>query len=33
MNIVGNFIGGKTSVSTSNQTLPVYNPATGKADR
>ncbi|MBJ7223915.1 MULTISPECIES: CoA-acylating methylmalonate-semialdehyde dehydrogenase [unclassified Brenneria] len=30
MKIVGNYIGGKQRISTSNNTSPVYNPATGK---
>ena len=33
MTIVGNFIGGKISLSTSNETIPIYDPATGKAIR
>ncbi len=33
MNIVGNFIGGKTTHSASNETIPVYDPATGKVVR
>lgn len=33
MTIVGNFIGGKTSLSASNETIPVYDPATGKVVR
>ena len=30
MTITGNFIGGKTVTSSSNETMPVYDPATGK---
>ncbi|WP_168386373.1 CoA-acylating methylmalonate-semialdehyde dehydrogenase [Erwinia amylovora] len=30
MTITGNFIGGKTSLSASNETLPIYDPASGK---
>lgn len=33
MTITGNFIGGKTVISSSNETMPVYDPATGKAVR
>lgn len=33
MTITGNFIGGKTSLSASNETIPVYNPASGKVVR
>ena len=33
MTITGNFIGGKTSLSASNETIPVYDPATGKPVR
>ncbi|URQ61018.1 CoA-acylating methylmalonate-semialdehyde dehydrogenase [Pantoea alhagi] len=33
MNIVGNFIGGKITYSASNETIPVYDPATGKVVR
>ncbi|CAX61800.1 MULTISPECIES: CoA-acylating methylmalonate-semialdehyde dehydrogenase [Erwinia] len=33
MTIVGNFIGGKTSQSASNETIPIYDPATGKPVR
>ncbi|YCI29086.1 CoA-acylating methylmalonate-semialdehyde dehydrogenase [Erwinia sp. PK3-005] len=33
MNIVGNFIGGKITHSASNETIPVYDPATGKVVR
>ena len=33
MTITGNFIGGKTSLSASNETIPVYDPATGKVVR
>ncbi|CNG73918.1 CoA-acylating methylmalonate-semialdehyde dehydrogenase [Yersinia frederiksenii] len=32
MRIVGNFIGGKTSLSSSHQTADIYNPATGKVE-
>ncbi len=32
MRIVGNFIGGKASLSSSNQTADIYNPATGKVE-
>ncbi|SQC39683.1 methylmalonate-semialdehyde dehydrogenase [Klebsiella pneumoniae] len=30
MTITGNFIGGKTVISSSNETMPVYDPATAK---
>ncbi|MDT8849845.1 CoA-acylating methylmalonate-semialdehyde dehydrogenase [Pantoea dispersa] len=33
MTIVGNFIGGKITHSASNETIPVYDPATGKVIR
>ncbi|HAH12759.1 MAG TPA: methylmalonate-semialdehyde dehydrogenase (CoA acylating), partial [Pantoea agglomerans] len=33
MTIIGNFIGGKTTFSASNETIPVYDPATGKVVR
>ncbi len=33
MTIVGNFIGGKITHSASNETIPVYDPATGKVVR
>lgn len=33
MTITGNFIGGKTVTSSSNETMPVYDPATGKVVR
>ena len=33
MTIVGNFIGGKITHSASNETIPVYDPATGKVAR
>ncbi|HBH65877.1 MAG TPA: methylmalonate-semialdehyde dehydrogenase (CoA acylating), partial [Erwinia persicina] len=33
MTIVGNFIGGKTSLSASNETIPIYDPATGQPVR
>jgi acyl-CoA reductase-like NAD-dependent aldehyde dehydrogenase len=33
MTITGNFIGGKTTFSASNETIPVYDPATGKVVR
>ena len=33
MNIVGNFIGGKVTHSASSETIPVYDPATGKVVR
>lgn len=33
MTIVGNFIGGKTTFSASNETIPVFDPATGKVIR
>jgi len=33
MTITGNFIGGKTSLSASNETIPIYNPATGTVVR
>ncbi len=33
MTIVGNFIGGKITYSASNETIPVYDPATGKVAR
>ncbi len=33
MTITGNFIGGKTVISSSNETMPVYDPATGKPVR
>lgn len=33
MNIVGNFIGGQTTFGASNETIPVYDPATGKVVR
>lgn len=33
MAIVGNFIGGKITHSASNETIPVYDPATGKVIR
>ncbi|WP_455852390.1 CoA-acylating methylmalonate-semialdehyde dehydrogenase [Pantoea endophytica] len=33
MTIVGNFIGGKITLSASNETIPVYDPATGKVVR
>lgn len=33
MTITGNFIGGKTTLSASNETIPVYDPATGKPIR
>ena len=33
MNITGNFIGGQITYSASNETIPVYDPATGKVAR
>ncbi len=33
MSITGNFIGGKTVLSASNESIPVYDPATGKQVR
>ncbi|MBV4368427.1 CoA-acylating methylmalonate-semialdehyde dehydrogenase [Erwinia sp. BNK-24-b] len=33
MTTTGNFIGGKTSLSASNETIPIYDPATGKPVR
>ncbi|MEZ3500873.1 CoA-acylating methylmalonate-semialdehyde dehydrogenase [Pantoea sp. KPR_PJ] len=33
MNITGNFIGGQITYSASNETIPVYNPATGQVVR
>ncbi|WP_233618722.1 hypothetical protein, partial [Salmonella enterica] len=33
METVGNFIHGKTTLSSSGETLPVTNPATGKVIR
>lgn len=33
MTITGNFIGGKTVTSASNNTMPVFDPATGKVVR
>ena len=33
MTITGNFIGGKITFSASNETIPVYDPATGKVVR
>ncbi|PIJ51136.1 methylmalonate-semialdehyde dehydrogenase (acylating) [Erwinia sp. OLTSP20] len=33
MQITGNFIGGQTSLSATNETIPVYDPATGKIIR
>ncbi len=33
MTIVGNFIGGQTTFSASNETIPVFDPATGKVIR
>ncbi|HCW98531.1 MULTISPECIES: CoA-acylating methylmalonate-semialdehyde dehydrogenase [Pantoea] len=33
MNITGNFIGGQITYSASNETIPVYDPATGKVVR
>lgn len=33
MTIIGNFIGGQTTFSASNETIPVYDPATGKVVR
>lgn len=33
MTITGNFIGGKTVTSSSRETMPVYDPATGDVVR
>ncbi|WP_033792664.1 CoA-acylating methylmalonate-semialdehyde dehydrogenase [Pantoea septica] len=33
MNITGNFIGGQITYSASNETIPIYDPATGKVAR